>query len=134
MKMTISEAIQNKSVQEFIMERINSSRATFEKLGDESEKFFKKAQDQVDTFIADDARKTVEDLLDQGRKMLGQIEERINEGIEAGLKKLSIPSMKEFEELKLQVSKLNAEVKKIKKRIPAKAKAAPKTKRAKKAA
>ncbi len=132
--MTISEAIQNKSVQEFIMERINSSRATFEKLGDESGKIIKKAQDQVDTFVAEDARKTMDDLLEQGRKMLGQIEERINVGIEAGLKKLSIPSMKDFEDLKLQVSKIEAEVKKIKKRIPAKAKAAPKAKRAKKAA
>lgn len=134
--MTISEAIQNKSVQDFFMEKFNSSRATFEKLGDESEKFFKKAQGQVDTFIAEDARKTLEEMIEQGRKMLGQIEERINVGIEAGLKKLSIPSMKEFEDLKLQVAKLEVEVKKIKKRIPAKAKAkaAPRAKRAKKAA
>ena len=127
--MNINEAIQNKSVPEYVKERFDHSRATVEKLGSESGKLFKKAQEQMDAIFERDAQKTIEELKEQSLKIIGQVEEKINEGIEVGLKKLSIPSVKEFEALKLMVSKLEGEIKKMKKQMP---KPAPKTTTAKK--
>ena len=114
--MTIETIKEKLPIADYVKDGISASRTTINRLEEEGEKMFKNLTAIVDRVKPEEQRVHLDEVVDSGKKLIAELETRIEDGISNTLSMLSIPTKGDIERIELKLEQIVEELEALKKK------------------